>query len=283
MRNHRFAIATREELWSRGVLVESRLSHGEAVMRDGTIDARDARDDELVAACDARLESLRGAPDVRLVVSARRVEGMVLVSATSIVKDEPFIVHRSSFIAPSILWLHGTASVLLHEAAGHAAEHGAAPVAWPAWLRVTDEPDFALDDVGEPTGVADLLREPPRAYRRESFRDVPLRRMSKVVVRAENAPFAVPARRVEVTKVEGGHYEPLTDVVSLFVTGATLVDGDARSPLAPFVLSESRERIARALAGASGEPEQWRDVVCSREGQEVVVGSFAPLVLTTFA
>src|ERR1051325_9591791 len=46
-----FVIATRDELWLRGRLVESRLSHGEAIEDERGIVASDARDDALVAIC----------------------------------------------------------------------------------------------------------------------------------------------------------------------------------------------------------------------------------------
>ena len=42
---------------------------------------------------------------------------------------------------------------------------------------------------------------------------------------------------------------------------------------------ESRANIARAFIGASGEPLRYPGVICSREGQELVVGSSAPLLL----
>ena len=40
------------------------------------------------------------------------------------------------------------ASVLLHEAAGHPAEHRQPPIRWPEWLSVRDEPPFDVDDAG---------------------------------------------------------------------------------------------------------------------------------------
>ena len=52
------------------------------------------------------------------------------------------------------------------------------------------------------------------------------------------------------------------------------------TPLAPFQIRVPRERVARAIVGASGEPLRYPGVVCAREGQELVVGSFAPLMIT---
>lgn len=299
MKTHRFAIAARDELWALGTLVESRLSHGEALTSAQQIDARDKPDDELVALCEAAIESLRTNiedADVRLVATARRVDDHAPVVAStmvitrngvSLVTNTLADVSMFAFAAPQpgiaatrqpILWKNGSGAVLLHEAIGHAAEHGAPPIEWPSWLRVTDEPDFAIDDVGEPARVADLLREPPQSFRRESFRDVPLRRMTRVVVRQESAPFALPDEHIEVLLVAGGQYEPLTDEVSLFIARAR----SGGVELAPFALHATRSEIARALLGASGEPERYPGVICSREGQEVVVGSHAPLLLTAF-
>jgi hypothetical protein len=56
---------------------------------------------------------------------------------------------------------------------------------------------------------------------------------------------------------------------------------DQVTPLAPFDIRVPRDRIARAIACATGEPLRYPGVVCAREGQEVVVGSFAPLMITT--
>ena len=53
-----FSIASRDELWLRGALVESRLMHGVATQRGDSIDASDARDDELVRACDLAIDAI---------------------------------------------------------------------------------------------------------------------------------------------------------------------------------------------------------------------------------
>jgi predicted Zn-dependent protease len=159
-----------------------------------------------------------------------------------------------------LLWKHGSAAVFLHEAAGHALEHGQAPLELPPWLTI---------DV-------------PLQPRRASFKDVPLLRMTNVVTRQTNAPFALPERRIEIVLVDGGSYDPLTELVTVRVAAAQLVDGDDVRALAPFTIEEQRATIARSIAGAAGEPLRYPGVICSREGQELVVGSYAPLMLTVF-
>lgn len=303
-----FAIATRDELRLRGRLVEQRLAHGIARHDVDVIDATDARDDELVALCDNAFESLHAAAPsdarVRLVASARRVAGVTTVSATMtigrnglfVVTDAAHAIEDAALLrgAPAasaahidyrtlpILWRNGSAAVLLHEAVGHASEHGHAPLAWPSWLSVHDEPAFDVDDLGHRASNANLLVEPPACFRRESFRDVPLRRMTNVVARQDGAPFELPERRIEIQLLAGGAYEALDETVTLFVAAADLVEGDVTRPLPPFTIRESRDAVARALTGASGEPVRYPGVVCSSEGQELVVASRAPAMLTGF-
>ena len=145
-----------------------------------------------------------------------------------------------------MLWHHGSAAVLLHEAIGHPLELNVPPVAWPSWLHV----------------------DCPIELRRASFSDVPLRRMTRVVVTQENAPFALPEPRIDVQLVRGGAYDPLTDVVTIDVA------------VPRFTIRATRAEIAASIVGATGEPLRYPGVVCSREGQELVVGSFAPLLVT---
>jgi hypothetical protein len=261
-----FAHAVREELWSRGRLLESRLSHGAA---DGAlvIEARDVRDDTLVAAAEEQLARLRDAmPEdalVRLVAEA----GTEGVSATMTVRIGPYsIVTDAEHVAEDValirkgraatgvaalqtplVWRNGTAAILLHEAHGHPLEHGHAPLALPEWLAV---------DV-------------PMRMRRATFRDVPLLRMERVVVTQKNAPFALPDDRIEIELVDGGAYEPLTGVITIHV---------AASSIGPFDIVEPRESIV--FIGAHGEPQRYPGVICSREGQELVVGSRAPVLIT---
>jgi hypothetical protein len=259
----RFAHAVREELWSRGRLLESRLSHGEAHEDEHGIVATDARNDAFVAAAERELERLRAAmPDgftVRLVAEAgtEGTTGTMTVrhGALSVVTDP---AHREEDVAllrtapadraPShrLQWNNGSASVLLHELIGHPKEHGLEPLPLPSWLQV---------DV-------------PLALRRATFRDIPLLRMQHVRATQSNAPFDAEGA-VEITLLDGGSYDPLTDVVTLHI---------AASSIGAFTLQEPRERFV--LIGARGEPLRYPGVICSREGQELVVGSYAPVMLT---
>jgi hypothetical protein len=283
-----FAIASRDELWLNGARVESRLSHGVAQDTPDRILASDDFDEELVHLCDESIAELRKsvADDarMRLVTSARRVRETIIREATitttidgvSIVGGDVAALRailrterRDEWRGQSILWSNGSASVLLHEAIGHAAEHEAPPVAWPAWLSVRDEPPFAVDDCGHDARVVDLMHEPPSCMRRESFRDVPLRRMTNVIARGNHE--LEPDDFVEVFLVAGGSYDPLTDLVTINVSVSTA---------GAFTLRKTRAEIAASIAGASGEPIRYPGVICSREGQELAVGSSAPVMVT---
>ncbi len=285
-----FAIATRDELWVDGALAERRLSCGRAVDDGGRIVATQTADDELIRACDAEADRLREDVDenarVRLVAAARRVRGVVMTEKTmtitiggvSIVGRDAEVLRRALQIPKTvdrtdlpIVWRDGSAAVLLHEAVGHAAEHDAALVKWPSWLRVNDVPQFAFDDVGQQARGANLMTEPPACMRRESFRDVPLRRMTNVLVRQTRAPFAVPAKCIDVHLVAGGSYDPLTDLVTIHV---------AVSSAGAFTFRRTRAEVAKSLLGAKGAPIAYPGVICSREGQELAVGSAAPLMVT---
>ena len=276
-----FRIATRDELWLRGVLLESRQSHGEAHEDERGIIASDAFDKALMDRCGSELQRLREAMPaegrVRLVaiastdeVSATMTIGLgdlsVVTSPEHARADYELLKGVSGQAGLPVLhrlpivWRNGSASVLLHEAIGHPAEHEQAPLDWPSWLDV----------------------EIPMRMRRETFRDVPLRRMTALVARQRNAPFELPFPRIEVLLIAGGAYEPLTEVVTLRVAAADLVDESGTRRLAPFEIRETREAVARACAGAEGDPIRYPGVVCSREGQELVVGSFAPVMVTRF-
>lgn len=262
-----FRIATRDELWINGRIVESRLSHGEAIEDEHGIAATDARDDELVATCERELDRLREAMprDARVrIVAEASTEGVVATMTIrrgdlSIVTDaeharrddaqlhSPLPAARGEGRGEGpILWKNGTAAVLLHEAFGHPAEHGQPPIDWPSWLRV------------------DLALKPRRA----TFRDVPLTRMSHVRVTQTNAPFEVPSGAIEVELIAGGHYEPLTETVTLQIA------------MPRFEFKATRHEIARSIIGAQGDPIRYPGVICSREGQELVVPCFAPLLVT---
>jgi hypothetical protein len=265
-----FAIASRDELWLRGKLIESRLLHGVAMQRGDSIEASDVRDEQLVRACDSALDEARsvlaGLRDarVRIVVRAMggndvettmtiAIDGVSVVTTSSNALADYELLHRSRNgaepLGGSILWLNGSASVLLHEAIGHANEHGAAPVAWPGWLSV----------------------DAPLVSRRETFRDVPMPRMTHLDARQSGAPFVLPEERIEVQLVAGGTYDPITDMVTIDV---------AVSTAGRFTIRRSRAEIAVSLAGATGEPIRYPGVICSREGQELYVASHAPLMIT---
>ena len=279
-----FAIATRDELWLHGRLVERRLAHGQAIEDERGIRAADIGDALLIAACDAAMDELRAhiVPDarVRLVAQASSegvtntivvtLGGLSVVTTPQHMDHDVALLREASAAAPiggdaplrdmPLLWKHGSASVLLHEAIGHPLEHGQLPPELPSWLTV---------DV-------------PLQLRRASFKDVPLVRMTSVVAQQTNAPFALPERRIEIALVGGGAYDPLTELVTVRIVAAQLVDGDDMRALAPFTIHEPRSNVIRAITGASGESLRYPGVICSREGQELVVGSHAPLLLTEF-
>ena len=255
-----FAIAQIDELWLRGKLAERRLMHGRAEENGNEIIATDARDDALVAACEAAIERMRRViPEdarVRLVSRNGDAAMTVEINGVSIVTTPEFIAADVQLLrqppAPRplrpapLVWRNGSAAVLLHEAIGHPRELNIPDVAWPDWLRV----------------------DCPIELRRASFSDVPLRRMMRVVVSHVNAPFELPDDRIEIQLVRGGAYDPLTDLVTIDVA------------VPRFTFRATRAEVAAALLGATGEPLRYPGVVCSREGQELVVGSYAPVMLT---
>ncbi|HXA19964.1 MAG TPA: hypothetical protein VN380_23495 [Thermoanaerobaculia bacterium] len=271
-----FAIASRDELWLRGTLMESRLMHGQARQHGQVIEATDARDERLVRACDDAIDAVTSAiaalrdARVRTVVRATRENGVESVETTMTITigglsvvttpaDVPIdsaLLHVLAEAKPAmsirslpIVWQNGSAAVLLHEAIGHANEHGSAPVSWPSWLSV----------------------DAPLVTRRETFRDAPLPRMKHLVARQTGAPFAPPSQHIEVQLIAGGAYDPVTDVVTINV---------AVSTAGPFTIRRTRAQIAAALAGAVGEPVRYPGVICSREGQELYVASHAPVMIT---
>jgi hypothetical protein len=278
-----YAVAVRDEVWSHGVRVERRLAYGTSVREGGTITARDVADPLLVARVTDHMPPLRacirelGDARARLVLEATREDGREQLSATITVEiDGVSIVTTPESVAADVadlrallalppgdsvqagdhelVWLNGSASVLLHEAIGHASEHGHPGIAWPEWLRV----------------------EAPLSLRRASFRDVPLFRMTTLAASQQNAPWAAPADPIEIHLLAGGAYEPLTELVTLHVAVAT----HRGTRLPPFTIARTRRDLAALLAGARGEPIRYPGVICSREGQELVVGSYAPVMVT---
>lgn len=273
-----FRVATRDELWIGGTRIESRLGHGRALHDGDTIRADDTADDDLVARVNERIAAMRalvrelGDARVRLVCEASSEEESatitVAVGGVSIVSDPDHVIDDVQSLRdllalplaarrpplPPYVWRNGSASVLLHEAIGHAAEHGHAPIDWPAWLHV----------------------DAPLRMRRATFRDVPLLRMTTLAAAQTNAPFELPDDAIEIHLLAGGAYEPLTEMVRLDVAVATR----GRERLHPFTIRATRREIAHSLAGASGNPIRYPGVICSREGQELVVGSFAPVMVT---
>lgn len=270
----RFAHAVREELWSRGRLIESRLSHGEAIEDAQGIVATDARDAAFVDAAQQELDRLREAMPAGFTVRLVAESGTEGTTGTITVRHGPLsvvttpedmredvellrraatrgagfqAVPQSFRRSVPLLWLNGSAAVLLHELLGHPLEHGRDALELPGWLRV---------DI-------------PLSMRRATFRDVPLLRMQHVHALQQDAPYVLPDERIEITLIDGGAYDPLTDVVTLRV---------AASSIGAFTIVESRARFV--FTGARGEPARYPGVICSREGQELVVGSRAPIVLT---
>jgi hypothetical protein len=297
-----FAIAQIDELWIRGALAERRVMHGRAEERDGEIFAIDERDDDLVAECEHGIEALRAAMPadarVRLVARAERggqpilpdplagaersgpvfppippprngrqcvsytmtveIGGASIVTTPEHAADDVQLLRsldprKGSSYVPRlpIVWRNGSAAVLLHEAIGHPTELGVRPI---QWLHV----------------------DCPLAARRASFRDVPLRRMTRVVVTHDGGDVTLPEQRIDVHLVRGGAYDPLSDSVTIEIAVA---DAEGQR-LAPFRFLRSRADIAFSLLGAAGPTLRYPGVVCSREGQELVVGSFAPVIVT---
>lgn len=298
--DHTFAIVSRDGLWRDGGMLEERLAHGIAEQRGHIIKAGDARDAELARVCDQRFDEIVRAVNgigarMRGVAFARRVQSAngedifssAVITVSPVVTTPEHLAEdiqlarasASARVPPNlpILWANGSASVLLHEAIGHAAEEGAPPLAWPAWLRVRDEPRFRLDDAGNVARSSDLLRERPSSLRRATFKDVAIPRMTRVVVEGEQ-PFELPADYIEVQLTAGGRYDPLTDRVSISVAQAVDSRGET---LGPFVIRTTRDRVRASLIGMRGASIRYPGVICSSDGQKLVVECAAPVILTS--
>jgi len=186
-----------------------------------------------------------------------------------------------------MVWNEGSGALLLHEAIGHASELEASPLRWPDWLQVFDDPlgkgigSLIADDCGREIESRELTRgEQPSALRRESFRDVPMLRMTNLRVEGSGFPMDFPHRHVEIFLGGHGTYDRLTDQITLRILVADLVHDSRRTRLRPFTLHLARTTLPRAILGASGETIEYPGVICSDEGQRLPVGSSSPTLLT---
>src|SRR5438067_1789349 len=101
-------------------------------------------------------------------------------------------------------------------------------------------------------------------------------RLRRSVVDGARMRLVAGARRVrEVVMTEA--------TITTTIGGVSIVGSDVdalRTILATPRRDEWREQIAASIAGAIGEPIHYPGVICSREGQELAVGSFAPVMVT---
>lgn len=186
-----------------------------------------------------------------------------------------------------MIWNEGSGALLLHEALGHPVELNASLLAWPDWLHVFDDPiskgigSSILDDCGDEVEQRELTAgQGPSALRRESFRDVPMRRMTNLRVEGSSFPVELPHRYVDIFLAGRGRYDRVTDEVSLRVLIADLVHDSRRTRLHPFALNVPRKAIPQSILGAIGDPVDYPGVICSDEGQQLPVGSASPILLT---
>jgi len=176
-----------------------------------------------------------------------------------------------------MLFARGSAAVLAHEMIGHPAEVGAR-YGFPEWLSIVDDPSGPLltmptDDEGNRTRRAELTHgEQPSAFRRTSFRDVPLRRMTNTIVTATKE-VDLPDAYIQIDAIADAAVARASSAFRIRVVSSALVRGDQRIPLAPFTLHSSPERLAAALIGGRGPVATYPGVLCSEEGQRLPVGA----------
>lgn len=186
-----------------------------------------------------------------------------------------------------ILWRGGSASVLFHELIGHRSQTGLPALKWPLWLTVSDQP-FAeglgrmiVDDTGVSPRAALLTKgQELQCRRRQTFRDMPLVRMTNLICETAGVPLRVPEERIEVWLVAHGSYDSDSDRVSLNISLADHVDGSTRRRLPPFQIESGAEQIAAALVGGRGPLTRYPGIVCGDEGQRIPVGSWSMELLT---
>lgn len=234
-----------------------------------------------------RVSSLSGEHESRsTTVLARLEDGATLVAdglgaALSMAGSRPWkTVSAERLDGLPLLFLSGSGGVLVHEIAAHPLIAGHQLPHLPEWLTITDDPSIpglgflgARDDCGRPTRPARIhLGEIPAALRRSSFRDVPLPRMSSLVVEG-SAPCEIPDDRIEIHLIEHGAWDPDRDVITLNVQRADVLVGGVQRPAPRFTIEASRTVLARALSGARGRPVSYPGVICSEEGQRVPVGT----------
>lgn len=178
-----------------------------------------------------------------------------------------------------IVFTNGSASLLFHEAVGHPSEL-TAQTPWPTWLTVTDDPrgplvDMQHDDAGAATSTSVLTSgELPSARRRATFRDVPLRRMTNIIV-TTTKQIKLPQARISVTAVAEGSFVRHSGEIHLRVLQAVQIRDGKSTPLAPFDLRSTLTQLAKSLAGGGGAVQTYPGVLCSEEGQRLPVGGAA--------